>query len=218
VIDTGAGMDPNTLARAVEPFFSTKETGRGTGLGLSMVHGLAAQLGGAFTLASVKGEGTRCDLYLPVADAKDVASAEGPPKIAHATGRPLRLLLIDDEEIVRVATAEMIRDLGHQVVEAASGAEGLAKLADGLEVDAVISDYKMPRMNGAELARRVRELHPRTAMLIITGYTGTADDLPKGFPRLAKPFNQADIAHALAALIGVDDKVVRLVGQRDGRK
>lgn len=216
VIDAGIGMSPETLARAVEPFFSTKETGRGTGLGLSMVHGLAAQLGGAFSLTSAQGEGTRCDLYLPVADARDLALPKAVDKPLRAAGRALDILLIDDEEIVRIATAEMIRDLGHRVVEAASGAEGLARLNGGLAVDAVISDYKMPRMNGAQLAQRVAEIRPGTAILIISGYTGTSDDLPRDLPRLAKPFNQADIAHALAALMGAEDEnVVRLRGRRD---
>ena len=209
VIDAGVGMDEETLARAVEPFFSTKETGRGTGLGLSMVHGLAAQLGGAFTLSSVPGQGTRADLYLPVSEAGAVAESNRPRRPSVAIGRPLSILLIDDEEIVRAATAELIRDLGHEVIEAGSGAEGLGKLAAGLHVDVVISDYKMPRMNGGELARRVRAMRPQTAVLIITGYTGTAADLPD-LPRLAKPFSQADIAAALGELMGDDDKVVRL--------
>jgi CheY-like chemotaxis protein len=129
----------------------------------------------------------------------------------------LSILLIDDEEIVRVATAELIRDLGHAVTEASSGAEGLGKLAAGLHVDVVMSDYKMPRMNGAELARRVREMRPGTAVLIITGYTGTAEDLPN-LPRLEKPFSQTDIAAALAELVGADNKVVRLAGRRRDRK
>jgi signal transduction histidine kinase len=127
------------------------------------------------------------------------------------------LSIVDDEEIVRAATGELIRDLGHQVTEAGSGAEGLGKLAAGLHVDVVISDYKMPRMNGAEFARRVGEMRPGTAVLIITGYTGTADDLPD-LPRLAKPFSQADIAAALTRLLDGDGKVVRLVGRRDKGK
>jgi signal transduction histidine kinase/ActR/RegA family two-component response regulator len=217
VIDVGVGMDEETLARAVEPFFSTKETGRGTGLGLSMVHGLAAQLGGAFALSSVPGEGTRADLYLPVAQSGVVADADAPREPVLALGRALSILLIDDEEIVRVATAELIRDLGHEVTEASSGAEGLGKLAAGLQVDVVMSDYKMPRMNGAELARRVREMRPDTAVLIITGYTGTAEDLPN-LPRLEKPFSQTDIAAALAELVGADEKVVRLAGRLKTRK
>lgn len=217
VIDAGVGMDEDTLARAVEPFFSTKETGRGTGLGLSMVHGLAAQLGGAFTLTSVPGEGTRADLYLPVTEAGEAVATQAPYRPASASGRPLSILLIDDEELVRVATAELIRDLGHAVTEAGSGAEGLGKLAAGLHVDVVISDYKMPRMNGAEFARRVREMRPDIAVLIITGYTGTAEDLPN-LPRLSKPFSQTDIAAALNGLMDPDDKVVRLADRRDPRK
>jgi CheY-like chemotaxis protein len=182
-----------------------------------MVHGLAAQLGGAFTLTSVPGEGTRADLYLPVTEAGEAVGAKAPSQLVRAVGRPLSILLIDDEEIVRLATAELIRDLGHDVTEAGSGAEGLGKLAAGLHVDVVISDYKMPRMNGAEFARRVREMRPDTAVLIITGYTGTAEDLPD-LPRLAKPFSQTDIAAALSALLDGDNKVVRLVGRGDPRK
>ena len=214
VIDAGCGMDAETLARAVEPFYSTKETGRGTGLGLSMVHGLAAQLGGGFSLASEPGKGTRADLYLPVAakgQARDRARATAP---LLSTGRPLSILLVDDEEIVRVGTAEMIRDLGHHVVEAEGGVEALSFLAGGIAPDVVITDYKMPRMDGAELARRLQEAHPALPILIITGYTGTTDDVLH-LPRLAKPFGQAEIAGALAALVGEDENVVRLPRKAD---
>jgi signal transduction histidine kinase/CheY-like chemotaxis protein len=209
VIDAGCGMDPETLARAVEPFYSTKETGRGTGLGLSMVHGLAAQLGGGFLLSSAPGQGTRADLYLPVAGAQaQPLDARASPGVA-ASGRPLTILLVDDEDIVRIGTAEMIRDLGHQVIEASSGAEALDLLAGGLAPDVVVTDYKMPRMDGAELSRRLEAEHPALPVLIITGYTGTTDDVLH-LPRLAKPFGRAGIGAALNALVGPDDKVVRL--------
>lgn len=213
VIDTGLGMDEATLSRAVEPFYSTKETGRGTGLGLSMVHGLAAQLGGAFALTSAPGEGTRADLYLPVAEEQAVSDPAARRAPSQAAGRPLTILLVDDEEIVRVATAEMIRDLGHEVIEANGGAEALGKLAAGLRVDAVVSDYKMPRIDGGELARRIGGLGSHIPVLIITGYTGTTDEMPD-LPRLSKPFSQADIAAALAGLIEGDDNVVRLETKR----
>jgi signal transduction histidine kinase len=214
VIDTGAGMDARTLARAVEPFFSTKETGRGTGLGLSMVHGLAAQLGGAFTLSSAPGQGTRADLYLPVAPAAAAAPAvDGEALAAVHAGRPLRLLLVDDEELVRVGTAEMLRDLGHTVTEAEGGAQALDLLAGALEVDAVITDYKMPRMDGAELADHIRASRPGVPVLLITGYTGSTDDAP-GLPRLAKPFGQAALAAALASVTGVEPNIVRLPVRR----
>ena len=209
VIDAGCGMDADTLARAVEPFFSTKETGRGTGLGLSMVHGLAAQLGGGFALSSEPGKGTRADLYLPIADKLAPRERERASRPARTVGRTLSILLVDDEDIVRIGTAEMIRDLGHIVIEANGGAEALAKVAGGVAIDVVITDYKMPRMDGAELARRIRETHPHVPVLIITGYTGTSDDAVD-LPRLAKPFGQAEIAAALATLVGVDEKIVRL--------
>jgi PAS domain S-box-containing protein len=206
VIDTGGGMDEKTLAKAIEPFFSTKEVGKGTGLGLSMVHGLAAQLGGAFTLTSTPGKGTRADLYLPVTD----TAAQSLKREAATPVRPLHaleVLLIDDEDLVREGTAEMLRDLGHTVHEADGGAEALAKLADGLQVDAVVSDYMMPRMNGAELARRLGELYPDLPILIITGYAGSGLELRR--PQLAKPFRQADLAAALDALVSPGN-VVRL--------
>ena len=213
VIDAGTGMDAATLARAVEPFYSTKEVGRGTGLGLSMVHGLAAQLGGGFALSSALGEGTRADLYLPVAAGRQAAETDEPRRPAPALGRPLKVLLVDDEDIVRTATAEMIRDLGHEVIEARGGGEALGKLADGLQVDIVISDYKMPRINGAELARQLKETRPGLPVLIITGYTGTTEDI-LNLPRLSKPFGQAEISAALAALVEGDDNVVRIGGRR----
>jgi signal transduction histidine kinase/ActR/RegA family two-component response regulator len=208
VIDEGCGMSAETLARAVEPFYSTKEVGRGTGLGLSMVHGLAAQLGGGFAISSQLGEGTSVHLYLPIATSgssdASVTAAAG-PKPAE---RRLNVLLIDDEDLVRFATAEMVRELGHHVTEAASGPEALEDLRDGLDVDAVITDYKMPRMDGAEVARRIAESHPHVPVLMITGYAGITDEA-LNLPRLAKPFGQAEIAAALAALFAPDEKVVR---------
>jgi CheY-like chemotaxis protein/two-component sensor histidine kinase len=208
VSDDGTGMSSETLSRAIEPFYSTKEIGRGTGLGLSMVHGLAAQLGGGFTISSQLGEGTRVDLYLPAA-AKDAGqagvSAIGPS--GELRGK-LSILLVDDEDLVRFATGEMLSELGHRVVDVGSGAEALTQLANGLDVDVVVTDYKMPRMDGAELARQIRERWPSLPVLIITGYTGISDE-SLDLPRLAKPFGQAEIASALASLFSHDEKIVR---------
>ena len=207
VIDTGGGMDEATLGKAIEPFFSTKEIGKGTGLGLSMVHGLAAQLGGAFVLTSRPQKGTRADLYLPVTDA---AAQSMQRRALHPVSslRPLSVLLVDDEELVRAGTAEMLRDLGHTVHEAEGGAEALGKLTGGLQVDAVVTDYMMPRMNGSQLASRLNELQPELPVLIITGYAGSDLDLP--LPQLSKPFRQADLAAALEALVHGPSNVVRL--------
>ncbi|WP_343518284.1 response regulator [Sphingomonas sp.] len=198
VIDTGTGMDAQTLARAVEPFYSTKELGKGTGLGLSMVHGLAAQLGGKFDLSSTLGEGTRVDLYLPVANNR----ASGTERRAAAREpdafRALSVLLVDDEELVRIGTAEMLRDLGHEVIEAGSGGEALAKLFNGFRPDVVVTDYMMPRMDGAALAAEIEARYPAIPVLVVTGYAG--GDLDIGLPQLAKPFRQADLSAALAQL------------------
>jgi signal transduction histidine kinase len=206
VIDAGVGMDADTLAHAVEPFFSTKETGRGTGLGLSMVHGLAAQLGGGFLLSSAPGEGTRADLYLPVASTRAASGAQLPRREI-AAAQPLRILLVDDEDLVRLGTAEMLRDMGHEVRCAAGGAEALALLASAVPADAVVTDFKMPQMDGAELASRIRQTRPDLPVLLITGYPGVnqqACDLP----RLAKPFGMQELADALAGLCEPDRKVI----------
>ena len=209
VIDAGCGMDPETLTRAIEPFYSTKEFGRGTGLGLSMVHGLAAQLGGGFDLTSAPGEGTRVDLYLPIADEAAPAEQRSAVEPLQAIGRRLNVLLVDDEDLVRTATAEMIRDLGHSVAEADGALEALGRLDRGFDADVVVTDYMMPGMDGGALARRIAETHPDVAVLLITGYTGPTNDVMH-LPRLAKPFGQSEIAASIAALFAEDEKVVRL--------
>ena len=207
VIDAGCGMDSDALARAVEPFYSTKEVGQGTGLGLSMVHGLAAQLGGGFLLTSAPGEGTRVDLYLPVANKAAAAQTRTVAEPARSVGRRLSVLLVDDENIVRIATAEMIRDLGHDVEEAANGAEAIAILENGLNVDVLITDYMMPGMDGAALSQRIEKTHPHLPVLLITGYTGRTEEVLH-LPRLSKPFGRAEIAEALVNLLD-DSRVVR---------
>lgn len=194
VCDSGGGMDAETLSRAVEPFYSTKGMGKGTGLGLSMVHGLAAQLGGAFTLSSEHGSGTRADLYLPVAGvcaADAFVSSDRPiPDM-----RSLHILLIDDEDVVRFGTAEMLREIGHDVRDVSTGTEALRELQAGLQVDMIITDFMMPGMNGASLAERATRLKPDLPVLVITGYAG--GQLEIGLPQLTKPFRHTDLAQAI---------------------
>ena len=209
MIDAGIGMDPDTLARAVEPFFSTKGTGRGTGLGLSMVHGLAAQLGGGFELSKRAGQGHPADLYLPVAAAGAASLGRAATDRAVPRSGPFSILLVDDEELVRMGTAEMLRDLGHSVVEARSGSDALARIDAGAPVDLVVTDYKMPRMDGAELAGRIRLVHPDLPILLITGYAGE-EDTAVDLPRVDKPFGIAELAMAIARLMAPDTNVVAL--------
>lgn len=196
VSDSGMGMDEETMARAIEPFFSTKGIGKGTGLGLSMVHGLASQLGGAMLLASKPGLGTTVDLLLPVARTR----AAGPerqaiPCLGAAAGT---VLLVDDEDAVRATTAELLRDLGYAVVEAAAAGEALERIAVQ-PVDYLVTDHLMPGMNGTDLARLVRERHPQVQVLVVSGYA-ELEAISPDLPRLAKPFRQDELAASLAAL------------------
>ena len=195
VADTGCGMDAATLARAVEPFYSTKAVGKGTGLGLSMVHGLAAQSGGALVLASDIGQGTVADLWLPLAVAPARATVV-PGRAGLPRQARLDVLLVDDEEIVRASTAELLADMGHAVVQAASPAEALGWLADG-RPDLVITDFLMPGMNGRDLIDRVHALHSGLPVLLISGFAEIAADRSAGVPRLPKPFGQAELAQAI---------------------
>jgi len=207
IVDTGSGMDEETLSRAVEPFYSTKGVGKGTGLGLSMVHGLAGQLGGAFHLTSAVGKGTRADLYLVVADA-DVIRASRPAQALVRQMQPLRLLVVDDEDLVRAGTAEMLRDMGHTVQEASGGPQALSYLETANELDAVVTDYLMPGMNGAQLSEKIHERRPNLPVLIVTGYAG--GELEIGLPHLAKPFRQADLGAALEKLVNGDSNIIQL--------
>lgn len=198
VQDTGHGMDAATLARAVEPFFTTKALGQGTGLGLSMVHGLAAQSGGAFHLESALGQGTRAILWLPIAD-EPAAAARSIPVQAVPSGNE-SVLLVDDEELVRCSVAASIREIGFQVAEAASGLEALRRIEGGSIPDLLITDHMMPGLTGAALARRVRTLHPALPVLLVTGYASLTDDESSGLEVLAKPFRMADLAARIAQL------------------
>ena len=200
VRDTGTGMDQQTLARSVEPFFSTKGIGKGTGLGLSMVHGLAAQLGGVLSLTSKPGEGTTAEIWLPKANeaatAEDLETRAPVRAPRHAT-----ILLVDDEELVRIGTAEMLTDLGYKVVEASSGAEALRLLRAGDAPDLMITDYLMPGMNGVALVEHACALAPAMEVMLITGYSTIAEGPGAAIPRLGKPFRQADLAEMVADLL-----------------
>ncbi len=175
VSDTGTGMDPDTLARAVEPFSSTKGVGQGTGLGPSMVYGLAAQLGGGLTIESTPGRGTTIDLWVPVS--RQGLDEEG--KVSESalvvTGRGTALL-VDDEELVRISTADMLIDLGYQVAEAHSAEQALQMIRQGLDVDLLITDHLMPGMCGAELARVAKTERPGLPVLIVSGYAEAGGD------------------------------------------
>jgi PAS domain S-box-containing protein len=200
VQDSGVGMDEVTLTRAVEPFFTTKGQGEGTGLGLSMVHGLAAQSGGVLRIRSEVGKGTTAEIFLPAADGQADDLVNRDEGIA-SQPRRASILLVDDEALVRMATAEMLREMGHAVVEAESGTAALAKLAHDSEIDLLITDYLMPGMRGSELVAEVRKQRPDIPALLLTGYANLAKGEAVGLPRLAKPFREADLAREVASLL-----------------
>jgi PAS domain S-box-containing protein len=198
VADTGAGMDEATLARAIEPFFSTKGVGKGTGLGLSMVHGLASQLGGALTIQSRPGLGTNVELWLPCSN--EAPTLADPLREAAATTTTSGIaLLVDDEELVRMSTADMLAELGYAVVEAASGEEAMRLFSAGGHFDLLVTDHLMPGMNGTDLALAVRALRPGVPILLVSGYA-EREGIDPTLPRLAKPFRKDELASSLAQL------------------
>jgi PAS domain S-box-containing protein len=198
VADTGVGMDEATVRRSIEPFFSTKGIGQGTGLGLSMVHGLAAQLGGGLTITSQPGCGTKVELWLPVS-AEAVSKARTLAEAGQALPNLGTVLLVDDDELVRMSTADMLVDLGFAVAEAASGEAALRIIDAGATIDMLITDHLMPGMTGVELAHAMRELRPNVPVLVTSGFAEVKGITPD-LPRLTKPFRQADLAAMLTEL------------------
>ena len=204
VSDTGSGIAPEHLEKVLEPFFTTKDVGKGSGLGLPMVYGFAKQSNGAFRIDSKLGHGTTAELWIPRApeDAFDqIADTETEDFPGDSGTRPLKILLVDDHPEVRTTTAAMLEELGHSVVEVANGKDALTALKNGQgRCDLLISDYAMPHLSGTEFVRQARELHPGIPALIITGYaeTDAVADLPKKVGILLKPFVPRALENAIA--------------------
>jgi PAS domain S-box-containing protein len=202
VTDTGTGISPEDLERVMDPFFTTKEVGKGSGLGLSMVYGFATQSNGAFRIESELGAGTTAELWLPRAPAEqrksDRASGDKPRR---RPARKLRLLLVDDHVEVRSTTAAVLEDLGHTVEQASNGAEALEALKTReCDFDVLISDYAMPHLSGTDFLREARDICPEVPALIITGYAEAEaiHDRPPGVEILQKPFTAAKLEDVLA--------------------
>jgi CheY-like chemotaxis protein len=202
VNDTGSGMDEMTLRRAMEPFFTTKNQGRGTGLGLSTVHGFVVQSGGAMRMSSRPGIGTNVVLWFPVANAAEIGQPI-PVALASLNGRNThsrRVLVVDDDPLVGASTVAMIEDLGHTAIDAASATRALEILRAEPNIDLVVTDYAMPGMNGGQLAAEIDRVWPHIPVVIATGY---ADVLDNGLNvrLLHKPYQQQDLAELLETLI-----------------
>ncbi|MBD8067243.1 PAS domain S-box protein [Devosia sp. PTR5] len=200
VEDTGEGMDEATLARAADPFFTTKGIGKGTGMGLSMVQGIAEQSGGRIVIRSRKGVGTTVEIWLKAVDTPTTAEepAEVAPEAPAQAGRSLRVLAVDDDALVLMNTVMMLEDLGHQVIEAHSGDKALSVLETDRDIDLVITDQAMPRMTGLDLATAIGKRWPGTPVVLASGY-GEIDDVRSlTLPRLAKPFGQTELQRVIA--------------------
>jgi PAS domain S-box-containing protein len=207
VADTGLGMPPGVLARATEPFYSTKPLGKGTGLGLAQVYGIAQQAGGTLRIDSEEGKGTSVHILLPAAGApaetgaEEVRRSNPSPKGAAAGAN---VLVVDDDSDVRTFLAESLEGLGCTVVVAASGPDGLKALS-GWRPDLALIDYAMPGMNGAEAARAARKLHPGLPIVFVTGYAESEQleaALGCDVPVLRKPFTLAQLASAVEENLG----------------
>jgi PAS domain S-box-containing protein len=195
--DTGQGMDQETLAQAITPFFTTKGVGKGTGLGLPMVQGLMAQSHGKLALTSELGKGTTAELWLPVATTEQEPEIRDHVGAAPAVTKPMTVLAVDDDPLVLMNTVMMLEDMGHTVVEANSATQALTIL-DQRNVDMVITDQAMPRMTGIQLAANIEERWRDVAIIIATGYA----ELPKDanmlhLVRLTKPFTECQLAAAV---------------------
>ena len=199
VIDTGMGMPPEILKRAIEPFFSSKPLGKGTGLGLSMVHGIAVQLGGALQLSSTVGKGTTATLLLPVATA--VPENESRAHAAQKVHRSAVILFVDDDPLIAMSTTEMLEDLGHRVIGANSGLHALDILRSEQQIDLMVTDHVMPGMTGIELAAASRRVRPSLPILLATGYADLPDGVQVDLPRLAKPYHQDQLRDRLEQLL-----------------
>jgi PAS domain S-box-containing protein len=199
VKDAGTGMDPETLARASEPFFTTKGVGKGTGLGLPMVIGTAAQLGGRLELESRVGKGTTAALWLPVSKpSADTLPAASDDDVSNDVRRPKRVLAVDDDALVLMNTVALLEDLGHQVVEASSGQEALRIMGEDHAFDLVITDQAMPQMTGSQLITELHHRWPDIPIILATGYAELPESLPSHVKRLGKPFWQKDLERAIA--------------------
>ncbi|HVR68759.1 MAG TPA: response regulator, partial [Verrucomicrobiae bacterium] len=204
VTDTGAGMPADVAARAFEPFFTTKPEGKGTGLGLSMVYGFVKQSSGHAKIYSEVGHGTTIKIYLPRSRRPEEAVAL--PDDAPAAGGSERILLVEDDEDVRHAVAEMTRSLGYQVLEAKDGEQALEMLQNGTKVDLLFTDVVMSgAVSGRVLANRAQELLPSLAVLFTSGYTENAiihhGRLDEGVQLLSKPYREPELSRKLRTVL-----------------
>jgi CheY-like chemotaxis protein len=204
VTDTGVGMTPEVLAHALDPFFTTKEPGKGTGLGLAQAYAFATQSQGSLALSSTPGQGTRVELHLPrsTLPLSPQPGRTGEIAAPHASGR---VLFVEDDALVREAVVRGLEESGFEVLTAASGDRALEMIEAGLEIDVVFSDIVMPgKLSGIDLAGLLRERRPKLPVVLATGYTDQRATVP-GVQVLAKPYQIGQLVELLSSLVKLND-------------
>ena len=208
VSDTGQGMDPEVQSRIFEPFFTTKGPGKGTGLGLATVYGIVKQSGGGIAVESERGRGTTFRIYLPRQEGAPAVPESAPILVAKPAAAET-VLVVEDEEIVRELVCEVLRAEGYRVSGTDRGSEALRLVREELgAIDLLISDVVMPEMNGAVVARRLRELSPRVKVLFVSGYS-ESDMADQGLEALAfevlqKPFTPGTLVRKVREVLDGD--------------
>jgi two-component system cell cycle sensor histidine kinase/response regulator CckA len=210
--DTGCGMDETVKSRIFEPFFTTKEVGRGTGLGLSTVYGVVKQNGGYIEVSTQPGKGTKFSIHFPAASASSKPQDSSNSRSVSPTHKSSEvILLVEDESLLRMATAEQLKNSGYEVIEAESGQQALQLATDSKEhIDLLLTDFLMPEMNGTQLAEQLRSSRPGLKVLFVSGYDSEVIN-GHGFKYdatifLEKPFTRAQlltkVQHLLASKPG----------------
>ena len=205
--DTGTGMPPEVIARAFDPFYTTKPLGKGTGLGLSMIYGFARQSGGQVRIASEVGRGTAVSIDLPRHDGDPAAHEAGSDRgAAPGAGEGETVLVVDDEPTVRMLVSEVLGEFGYAAREAEDGPTGLAVLRSPARIDLLVTDVGLPNgMNGRQLADAARVMRPGLKVLFITGYAEHVavgnGQLDPGMAVLTKPFALDDLVRKIQEII-----------------
>ena len=206
VTDTGCGMTPDVIERALEPFFTTKAPGEGTGLGLSMIYGFAKQSGGHLAIYSELDKGTTINLYLPPAkesgDETEAADSEGTPR-----GQGETVLVVEDDPRVRKLTISRLEALGYKVVSAPNGPEAIKIIQSDDALNMVLTDFVMPGgMTGLDVANQTLSINPKLKVLLATGYAegtrnASSEIITNGYRVLRKPYRMSDLATVLRELL-----------------
>ncbi len=216
VSDTGVGMTDEVLAHAVEPFFTTKEVGKGSGLGLAQVYGFAKQSGGGIRIDTRVGDGTSVSVYLPRAANEAVVEEMPPPGVIRPVAGNQKILLVDDDSAVREVASSILQEAGYRVIEAGSGGAALDMIESEGDFELLVLDYAMPGMNGGEVARAVRQKRPALSILFVTGYADLDALKDVGEDRIVqKPFRDDELVLKVQQAIGrpwakLDGNVVAL--------